>query len=61
MSDQVLVTGDDQTREIVEAYANDPMIFVEDFRTCMLRMGSLGVLTGEEGEIRKNSRTVDQV
>ncbi|PSS33554.1 Peroxidase [Actinidia chinensis var. chinensis] len=60
VSDQVLVTGDDQTREIVESYANDLMIFFEDFRRSMLRMGSLGALTGEEGEIRKNCRTVNQ-
>ncbi|GFZ13889.1 peroxidase superfamily protein [Actinidia rufa] len=60
VSDQVLVTGDDQTREIVESYANDLMFFFEDFRRSMLRMGSLGVLTGEEGEIRKNCRTVNQ-
>ncbi|XP_057475395.1 peroxidase 40 isoform X2 [Actinidia eriantha] len=60
VSDQVLVTGNDQTREIVESYANDLMIFFEDFRRSMLRMGSLGALTGEEGEIRKNCRTVNQ-
>lgn len=61
VSDQVLVTGDDQTREIVESYASDPMVFFEDFRGSVIKMGSLGVLTGENGEIRTNCRTVNQL
>ncbi|KAE9455081.1 hypothetical protein C3L33_13003, partial [Rhododendron williamsianum] len=61
VSDQVLVTGDDRTREIVESYASDPMVFFEDFRGSVIKMGSLGVLTGENGEIRTNCRTVNQL
>lgn len=55
-SDQVLFAGDDRTRQIVESYAEDPMTFFEDFKLSMVRMGSLGPLTGKEGEIRRNCR-----
>ncbi|PON64921.1 Peroxidase [Parasponia andersonii] len=58
-SDQVLVTGDDQTRELVETYAQDTFAFFEDFQASMLRMGGLGVKTGASGEIRRNCRTVN--
>jgi peroxidase len=57
-SDQVLV-GDEQTRQIVETYAEDPFVFFEDFKISMLKMGSLGVLTRSNGEIRKNCRTIN--
>ncbi|CAL5335316.1 unnamed protein product [Camellia sinensis] len=52
-SDQILVTGDDLTREIVESYANNPAIFFEEFKKSMLKMGNLGPLTGEDGETAK--------
>ncbi|XP_002273359.1 peroxidase 40 [Vitis vinifera] len=58
-SDQALVSGDDQTRRIVESYVEDTMIFFEDFRKSMLKMGSLGPLTGNNGEIRRNCRAVN--
>lgn len=58
-SDQALESGDDQTRRIVESYVEDTMIFFEDFRKSMLKMGSLGPLTGNNGEIRRNCRTVN--
>lgn len=58
-SDQALVSGDDQTRQIVETYAEDPTIFFEDFRKSMLKMGSLAPLTGNNGEIRRNCRAVN--
>ncbi|KAJ4846732.1 Peroxidase 40 [Turnera subulata] len=55
-SDQVLVSENDQTRQIVEAYVEDPFLFFEDFKNSMLRMGSLGPLTGNNGEVRKSCR-----
>lgn len=58
-SDQVLVNGDEQTREIVETYAADPFVFFEDFKISMLRMGSLGPPTGSNGEIRRNCRSLN--
>lgn len=58
-SDQVLFAVDGRTRPIVESYAEDPMTFFEDFKRSMVRMGSLGLLTGKEGEIRRNCRSVN--
>ncbi|KAK3188225.1 hypothetical protein Dsin_027786 [Dipteronia sinensis] len=58
-SDQVLVTEDDQTRAIVESYVEDQFAFFEDFKYAMVRMGSLGPLTGSNGEIRRNCRIVN--
>ncbi|KAF5752124.1 Peroxidase superfamily protein [Tripterygium wilfordii] len=58
-SDQALVTDDDQTRNLVQMYAEDLSAFFEDFKNSMLRMGSLGVLTGNSGEIRRDCRTVN--
>lgn len=59
-SDQALV-DDDRTRQIVESYVEDPFAFFEDFRRSMLRMGSIQVLTGKDGEIRRNCRTVNEI
>lgn len=58
-SDQALVTGNDQTRQIVESYVEDPLIFFEDFKNSMLKMGRLAPLTGENGEIRRNCRAAN--
>ncbi|KAM7484957.1 hypothetical protein LguiA_000966 [Lonicera macranthoides] len=60
-SDQVLVTGNEETREIVESYVDDAIIFYEEFKRSMLRMGSLGPMTGENGEIRTSCRVINQV
>ncbi|KAM4116607.1 hypothetical protein ACB094_02G063300 [Castanea mollissima] len=58
-SDQVLVSGDEQTRQIVETYAEDPFVFFDAFKDSMLKMGSIGALTGSSGEIRRNCRTIN--
>ncbi len=58
-SDQVLVNGDEQTRQIVETYAEDLFVFFDDFKNSMLKMGSIGALTGSSGEIRRNCRTTN--
>ncbi|KAK2644229.1 hypothetical protein Ddye_019424 [Dipteronia dyeriana] len=58
-SSQVLVTGDDQTRGIVEAYVENQFAFFEDFKYVMVRMGSLGPLTGNNGVIHWNCRIVN--
>ncbi|PPS09264.1 hypothetical protein GOBAR_AA11394 [Gossypium barbadense] len=58
-SDQALVTDDFQTRQLVLSYAEDPLAFFEDFKNSMLKMGSLGVLTGTDGQIRGNYRVVN--
>eukprot|EP00257_Ricinus_communis_P016499 XP_015574686.1 peroxidase 40 [Ricinus communis] len=58
-SDQALVTDDERSRGLVESYAEDPLLFFDDFKNSMLRMGSLGPLTGNSGEIRRNCRVVN--
>ncbi|MCD9642384.1 hypothetical protein HAX54_029191 [Datura stramonium] len=60
VSDQVLATGDDNTRDIVQNYVDDPSAFLEDFKNSMLKMGSLAPPTGTNGEIRVNCRVVNQ-
>lgn len=55
------MSENEETREIVESYVDDPIIFYEEFKRSMLRMGSLGPMTGENGEIRKSCRVVNQV
>ncbi|OIT04226.1 peroxidase 40 [Nicotiana attenuata] len=60
VSDQVLATGDDNTREIVQTYVDDPSTFFEDFTNSMLKMGSLVPPTGTTGEIRANCRVVNE-
>ncbi|KAK4380130.1 hypothetical protein RND71_001992 [Anisodus tanguticus] len=60
VSDQVLATGNDNTREIVQNYVDDPSAFLEDFKNSMLKMGSLAPPTGTNGEVRDNCRVVNQ-
>ncbi|XP_019180782.1 PREDICTED: peroxidase 40 [Ipomoea nil] len=60
-SDQVLATGDDQTRGIVESYIDDPTLFFESFKRSMMKMGRLAPGDGEGGEIRKNCRVVNEL
>jgi len=52
-SDQTLYT-DTRTRNIVINFAVNQTLFFEQFVLSMLKMGQLDVLTGSEGEIRKN-------
>ncbi|XP_043725483.1 peroxidase 5-like [Telopea speciosissima] len=58
-SDQVLVE-DPKTREIVEMMANDPNMWNREFGKAMIRMSRVGVLTGQQGEIRRNCRFVNK-
>lgn len=58
-SDQTLVNGNDQTRQIVETYAENPYAFFEDFKNSMLKMGSLGSASQNNGQIRRDCRTIN--
>ncbi|XP_019418310.1 PREDICTED: peroxidase 40 [Lupinus angustifolius] len=58
LSDQALVNGNDETRQIVETYVQNPQFFFEDFKNSMLKMGSLG-LAQSNGEIRRDCRTIN--
>ncbi|GFS41181.1 peroxidase superfamily protein [Actinidia rufa] len=51
-SDQALM-GDPRTAWIVNSYSMYPFLFYQDFGASMVKLGSIGVLTGQDGEIRK--------
>ncbi|KAL0350625.1 UNVERIFIED_CONTAM: Mitogen-activated protein kinase kinase kinase [Sesamum radiatum] len=57
-SDQDLM-GDNQTAALVLSYSKFPFLFSKDFGKSMAKMSCIGVLTGQDGEIRKNCRVVN--
>lgn len=57
-SDQALM-GDNKIAAMVLSYSKYPLLFAKDFAKSMVKMGNVGVLTGQEGEIRKNCRLVN--
>lgn len=62
-SDQDLYT-DSRTKSIVTSFAVNQNLFFEKFVVAMLKMGQLGVLSGNQGEIRadcsvRNAKKVD--
>ncbi|XP_028109855.1 peroxidase 20 [Camellia sinensis] len=61
ISDNVLVSQDleGEIREHVWAYANNQELFFASFGNSMIKMGNINILTGEQGEIRKNCRFVN--
>ncbi|XP_004511773.1 peroxidase 20 [Cicer arietinum] len=60
-SDNVLISQDfDGTiRDQVWGYATNEKIFFASFAKSMIKMGNINVLTGDEGEIRRNCRFVN--
>ncbi|KAG1363197.1 Peroxidase 66 [Cocos nucifera] len=52
-SDQELF-NDARTRPIVERFVAKPEIFFQSFAEAMVKMGRLDVLTGNDGEVRKD-------
>ncbi|CAB4265906.1 unnamed protein product [Prunus armeniaca] len=57
-SDSVLLS-DDRTRKLVESLAQDQVIFFESWAQSFLKLASIGVKTGEEGEIRASCPTTN--
>ncbi|XP_031379513.1 peroxidase 10 isoform X2 [Punica granatum] len=57
-SDQALMS-DPRTAALVNSYYADPKLFYKDFGASMARLGSVGVLTGQSGQIRKKCGTVN--
>ncbi|KAM7252984.1 hypothetical protein ACFE04_025602 [Oxalis oulophora] len=57
-SDQVLINGN-STKKFVETYNINPKAFSDDFKKSMVKMGDIGVLTGNQGEIRRKCRFVN--
>jgi peroxidase len=57
-SDQALM-GDPQAAAMVESYSMNPLLFYTDFVASMIKLGNVGVLTGQNGEIRKKCGSVN--
>uniref|UniRef100_A0A7C9A0C6 Peroxidase n=1 Tax=Opuntia streptacantha TaxID=393608 RepID=A0A7C9A0C6_OPUST len=57
-SDQTLLS-DANTASQVNQYAINPFLWQKDFADAMVKMGQIEVLTGDQGEIRKNCRVVN--
>ncbi|PON99547.1 Plant peroxidase [Trema orientale] len=58
-SDQVLVTSNGVSKELVQKYAENNELFFEQFAKSILKMGNISPLTGSRGEIRKNCRRIN--
>lgn len=48
------LSGDDRTKGIVKDFARDGWLFFEKFTKAIVKMGQVNVLTGVEGEIRRD-------
>ncbi|MBA0743361.1 hypothetical protein Gogos_006046 [Gossypium gossypioides] len=57
-SDHLLST-DNRTASMVLSYSRYPYLFLKDFGASMVKMANIGVLTGQDGEIRKNCKVVN--
>ena len=57
-SDQQLFSGG-STDSQVTTYSSNPSAFFADFSNAMVKMGSLNVLTGSNGQIRTNCRKIN--
>ncbi|XP_031400071.1 peroxidase 72-like [Punica granatum] len=58
-SDQILVTQNQASMELVKKYAENNELFFEQFAKSMVKMGNVSPLTGSRGEIRKNCRKIN--
>ncbi|PON71500.1 Peroxidase [Parasponia andersonii] len=58
-SDQVLVTSNEESKELVEKYAENNGLFFEQFAKSIAKTGNMYPLTGSRGEIRKNCRKIN--
>ncbi|XP_057762292.1 peroxidase 72 [Arachis stenosperma] len=58
-SDQVLLTKNQESAELVKKYAENNDIFFEQFAKSMIKMGNISPLTGSRGEIRTNCRKIN--
>ncbi|TMW80550.1 hypothetical protein EJD97_018496, partial [Solanum chilense] len=57
-SDQALM-NDNTTAALVSNYSRNPSLFSKEFAASMVKLINIGVLTGQNGEIRKNCRVVN--
>ncbi|XP_031270784.1 LOW QUALITY PROTEIN: peroxidase 72-like [Pistacia vera] len=59
-SDQVLLTKNEASMELVKKYAENNKLFFEQFAKSMIKMGNISPLTGSKGEIRKHCRKINK-
>ncbi|CAI0553763.1 unnamed protein product [Linum tenue] len=57
-SDQALMS-DNVTGSMVVGYSKFPFLFYKDFGASMVKMAGIGVITGSNGDVRKNCRVVN--
>lgn len=57
-SDQALLTHP-ETAAMVRTYSADPFLFSKDFAASMLKLGNIGVLTGQNGQVRNKCGLVN--
>lgn len=48
-----------ETKEMVKSNANHPSVWAQKFAAAMVPVGSIEVLTGNQGEIRRNCWAVN--
>ncbi|KAF5454820.1 hypothetical protein F2P56_024457 [Juglans regia] len=58
-SDQVLLTKNEASMELVKTFSENNELFFEQFAQSMIKMGNISPLTGSRGEIRKNCRKIN--
>ena len=57
-SDQALMANQ-ETAAMVNDYSMYPYLFSRDFAASMVKLGNIGVITGQEGQIRKKCGSVN--
>jgi len=59
-SDEVLLTKNQESADLVRKYAERNDLFFEQFAKSMVKMGNITPLTGSRGEIRKICRRINK-
>ncbi|KMT09471.1 hypothetical protein BVRB_6g129430 [Beta vulgaris subsp. vulgaris] len=58
-SDQVLLTKNPASMQLVKQYAENMQLFFDHFAKSMVKMGNISPLLGGKGEIRQNCRRIN--
>ncbi|XP_021836575.1 peroxidase 72 [Spinacia oleracea] len=58
-SDQVLLTKNHASMQLVKQYAENMELFFDHFSKSIVKMGNISPLTGMQGEIRQNCRRIN--
>ncbi|XP_021714589.1 peroxidase 72-like [Chenopodium quinoa] len=58
-SDQVLLTKNQESMQLVKQYAENMELFFDHFAKSMINMGNITPLLGPKGEIRQNCRRIN--